>query len=283
MVNISLASIFTLPLISTMAKAPLSSPCSGMIGESDKVALGRNAGMADPAAGLIERLANWIFQPVHSAEVANDEKIGSVGRPVGPLHILQNFARSASSERRASQRAHGYPRSDRFAVEQHRHLASGGDRHELRAAQAHGARFRSFRARREHVDGITLPRRAVENGLAIRSEAGRADAAAAKSELAVKRRLERARRKNILSSEETEAAAASKSEAQKSVRRIFFAARRLVAAATTGLAEDVADAGPRSRRWIRAESIERFRRLQVGAHLRSALAAHIADLFPAPC
>jgi hypothetical protein len=89
--------------------------------------------MANPSAGLVKRLPIDI-PGGYSAEVANDQKIGAIGRPVGPLNIFENFARSAASQRGASQRAHGDPGSDGFAVEQDRHLTGRRDRHQLRAA-----------------------------------------------------------------------------------------------------------------------------------------------------
>ena len=135
--------------------------------------------MADPSAGLIERLADGKFEAVAAAHVANYREAGAVGGPVGPLHLLEDFARSASREWGAGQRAHAYPGSDGFAVEQDGHLGRGRDGHELGAAEAHGTGLGGFGARGENVDGISLPGGAVEDGLSVRGEAGGADAAAA--------------------------------------------------------------------------------------------------------
>ena len=91
---------------------------------------------------------------LHAAEVANYGEVVAVGRPVGPLHILEDFARSAAGQRRASQSAHADPGADGFAVEQDCHFRGGRNGHKLRAAEAHGARFGSFRAGGEHVVGF---------------------------------------------------------------------------------------------------------------------------------
>src|ERR1700684_2747998 len=108
-----------------------------MVGESDVVSLGRNAGMADPSAGLVERFSDGKFETVTSAHVANHSEAVAVGGPVCPLHLLEHFAWSTSGKRCTRQRAHAYPGADGFAVEQDRHFGRGRDRHELGAAEAH--------------------------------------------------------------------------------------------------------------------------------------------------
>jgi hypothetical protein len=50
-----------------------------MIGEGNEVALRRNARMADPAAGLVKRFTDRVFEPVHSAEVTNYKEIRAIG------------------------------------------------------------------------------------------------------------------------------------------------------------------------------------------------------------
>ena len=160
-----------------------------MVGEGDEVSFGRDARVANPSTGLVERFSDGILKAVAAAHVANHREAGAVGSPVGPLDLLKHFARSASGERGAGQRAHAYPGTDGFAVQQHRHFGCGRDGHELGTAEAHGARLGGLGTRGEDVDGLALPGGAVEDGLSVGSEAGGANAAAAEGELTVDRRL----------------------------------------------------------------------------------------------
>ncbi len=97
-------------------------PLHRMIDEGDHVSLGREARMPDPSAGFVERLSNRIFEAVTSAYIAHHDQAVAVRCPVGPLHLLQHFSRSASHQRSPRQRAHVDPRADGLAVEQHGHL-----------------------------------------------------------------------------------------------------------------------------------------------------------------
>src|SRR5215831_1914151 len=145
--------------------------------------------MPNPAPSLVERLADGIFKAVHAAEITHDKKARSIWRPVSPLHVFENLARSSACERSTRQSALRDPSANRFAVQQNCHLRCGRNRHQLSSAQTHGARFGSFGAGREHIHWIPLPSGAVENGLTIGCETGGPNTAAAKGELAVKRRL----------------------------------------------------------------------------------------------
>ena len=101
-------------------------------------------------------------------------------------------------QRGARQRAHIHPGSDGFAVQQDRHFRRRRYRHQLSAAQAHGARLRRFGTRGEDVDGTALPCGAVENGLPVRSKARRANAATAEGKLAIHWRRQRRGGENLL-------------------------------------------------------------------------------------
>ncbi len=81
--------------------------------------------MAQPPSRLIQNFSDRILKAGQSAELAYHGEIGSVGRPVSPLHIFQHLARSAAAERHSAQRAFIRIRIDVVAVQQNRHLSVG--------------------------------------------------------------------------------------------------------------------------------------------------------------
>ncbi len=65
----------------------------GMIHEGHEVALRGNTRITDPAAaGLVENLTNGILEPVAAADVAHHGKVISVGGPIRPFDIFENWA-----------------------------------------------------------------------------------------------------------------------------------------------------------------------------------------------
>ena len=157
--------------------------------------------MTNPASSLVERFANWKLQPVHSTEITNHQEIGSIPRPVCPLHMLEDFTWSSASQRSAGKGAHADPGADGFAVEQNRHFGAAGNCHQLRTAQAHGPRLRSLGPGGEIIERIALPRRAVQNGVSIWSESRGTNAAAAERKLPVEWRAHRYGAENQLAGE----------------------------------------------------------------------------------
>src|ERR1019366_3325178 len=53
----------------------------GMIRKCDEVAFGRDARMANPSAGLVERLSDGEFEAIAASHVANHGHAGAVGGP----------------------------------------------------------------------------------------------------------------------------------------------------------------------------------------------------------
>src|SRR5580698_6003231 len=174
-----------------------------MVDERDLISAGRKTRVSEPTAGFVQWLADGKLQPIAAAEVTHYGQAVSVGRPIGPLHLLQQLARRASYQRRSSQCAHADPGSEGLAVQQHRHLRCGRDRHKLSVAQSHRPRVGSLGARREYIKRTTLPCGAVENGLSIRCEAGRPYAASPECKLTVERRLGRRSSKKQFAYEQT--------------------------------------------------------------------------------
>ena len=74
-------------------------PAGDMIDDREKISVGREAHMADPAPRLVNHIANRKFQ-VQLSERAwtNHRQRLSVGRPVSPKHLVKHFARSASRQ-----------------------------------------------------------------------------------------------------------------------------------------------------------------------------------------
>ena len=68
----------------------------GMVGECDEIAFRRDAGMADPSSGLVERLSDGKFQAVAATHITNHGQAVAIRGPVGPLHLFQYFAGSSS-------------------------------------------------------------------------------------------------------------------------------------------------------------------------------------------
>ena len=65
----------------------------GVVEKGDLIAFGRDAGMADPAGGFIEDVADGKFKPLPARRVANNGEGFSIGGPIGPVNILGNLAR----------------------------------------------------------------------------------------------------------------------------------------------------------------------------------------------
>src|SRR6185369_17044447 len=126
--------------------------------------------MPDPAASLIEHFPWRILQAVAAAYVPDGSYIVSVRPPVCPLDLVYDLTRRTARKRRSRQRSHADPRTNRMVVQQDSHFAARRDRHELGAAHAQGAGFRTLWAGSKHFHRISLPGGAVQNGLPIRSK-----------------------------------------------------------------------------------------------------------------
>ena len=95
----------------------------GMVHEGHQVALRRNSRIADPAAaGLVEHLADGKLEPVAATHVADHGQAISVGGPICPFDIFENWPGCAARQRRSGQCAHVYPGSDGMAAQGKRHL-----------------------------------------------------------------------------------------------------------------------------------------------------------------
>ncbi len=63
--------------------------------------------------------------PAQAAELAHDGEVGSVRRPVRPLHVLEHLTRSAAAQRHSAQRSIIDVGIDVVTVQQNRHLTIG--------------------------------------------------------------------------------------------------------------------------------------------------------------
>src|SRR5271154_3101135 len=154
-----------------------------MLQERDRLAIGGDARMTDPAGTLAQDLADRIFESVLATYVANDGEVLAIGRPVGPLHPLEDVARVATVDGHPSQSA-GLgvgPGGGRFGEQSD--VAGRRDAHQLLAVTIEGTRLRALGAGDEELGGLTLPGRAVDHRLAIRGESRGADRAATEGEL----------------------------------------------------------------------------------------------------
>ncbi len=137
--------------------------------------------MADPAARLVQHLADRILEPHLAAGCPHDGEALAVRRPVGPLDLLQDVAGSRpAGDRELRQRAGAAEWSRGEAVQGHGHLARLGDREDFGAREAERPRLRALGPADEDLHGLAFPGRRVHDRLPVRSESRRKDLATAK-------------------------------------------------------------------------------------------------------
>src|SRR5260370_21916820 len=76
-----------------------------MVNESKVIAARGEAEIADPAGGLIQHLANGIFQVALAAADVNDRQGVASGSPGGVLNIVEQIAGSVGADGKLGQRA----------------------------------------------------------------------------------------------------------------------------------------------------------------------------------
>jgi hypothetical protein len=159
-----------------------------MVNEGNPFPRGRDSRVADPTARLVENLVDREFQTALAAHVPHYRETISIRRPIGPLHVVENFTRSASGQGHSRQRADVDVRPNLLAVEQHGQLSGGRNRQNLGAGQLQRTRLQAFWTGNQDFQWTALPGRAVHDTLSIGSEACHADRAPAKGDLAIRGR-----------------------------------------------------------------------------------------------
>ncbi len=183
---------FFLPPGSMTATTPESSPRAEWSRKAIAVALSGDARMRREAAGLVDDLADRILEAVARSDVAHDGEVRAVRRPVGPLDVAQDLARSAASRHaHPGERSGVEKRIDLMLLQRQRHLARARDGEDVGADHAEGPRLGALGPADEDLDRLSVPGRRVEDRLAVRSEAGGLDRSAAERELVERRRLGR--------------------------------------------------------------------------------------------
>ena len=118
-----------------------------------------------------------IFDSILAGHSADDRQVRAIRRPVGFDDVVSNFARGPAGERNSSQRAAA---AAAIAVKQHGQLRRLGDAEEFSVLDAQRAGLRSLAVGHVDFGGLTVPCRAVDDGVAVGSETGATDLAATK-------------------------------------------------------------------------------------------------------
>ena len=69
-----------------------------MVNEGKAVTSGGETKIADPAGGLIQNLANRIFDAVLASDFVHDRQRATIRIPVGVLNIVQQIAGSIGAD-----------------------------------------------------------------------------------------------------------------------------------------------------------------------------------------
>src|SRR5580704_17950741 len=159
---------------------------NSMVQKRDAVALGRNSQVADPTGGFVEHLADRVLELSKAALRSNNRKIRTVGRPVRPIHLVEDLAGCAARERHSRQGAE-LLKDSRVASKQDSHLTGRGDSHKLGPGISKGSVLGAACPRGINVDGISVPSGAEINRLAIGTKPGRVNSATAEGDLVIDR------------------------------------------------------------------------------------------------
>src|SRR5215469_7722363 len=109
-----------------------------MVEKGDHVPLGRKTRMAYPTSGLVEYFPDRILQAASAGGMTHYREGVPIGRPIGPLDILQNFAGRPADQRHPSQSSAEGVRIGLMAAEQYSHLSCGRDGHDLGIRKTQG-------------------------------------------------------------------------------------------------------------------------------------------------
>ncbi len=149
-----------------------------MVDERDRPPVRRYPHVADPAGGFEEDLPDRVLEAARVAGESHHRQSLAVGRPVGVLDVFEDFSGRAAGERHARERPGGLEAEQMPAVERERQLALRRHGEKIGAGEAEGARLGAVGSRGEDLHGPALPRRAVDDRLAVRREARTVDRAA---------------------------------------------------------------------------------------------------------
>src|SRR6266508_1260946 len=154
-----------------------------MIEKGHGVAPRGNSWMRDVTGRLVEHLSDRELESASSLRFPNDRE-GTVGTPVGPPHVLQDLPRSRSArDADPGESSRPHEGLEDAGVQREGHLSRAGDRQDLGTGDAEGTRFGRFGATHEDLDRFAVPRRCVEDRLAVRCEARRYDLAPPEGQL----------------------------------------------------------------------------------------------------
>ena len=143
-----------------------------VVEERHAPAVPRDARVRDPAARLEEDAAHRVLEPPQRPRVAHHRKALSVRGPVGLLDALEDLPRGAAAERHARERPGALPPDREPPAEGEHELAGRRDGEDVGARHAHRAGLAGVEPHGEDVDRLALPRRPVDDGLAVGGEAG---------------------------------------------------------------------------------------------------------------
>ncbi len=142
-----------------------------VVEESDPVALGRDAKVADVAARLVEDLSDRVLEAVFSFDFPDDRETRAVGGPVRLADVLDNLPRRSASQRHPRERAREESMVDPLRSREKQKLSLRRDGQQMGRGKSERPRLRVFGPDREELRNVPLEGRAVDDRLAVRSEA----------------------------------------------------------------------------------------------------------------
>src|SRR5438270_517435 len=153
-----------------------------MVNEGDDVSLWRDARVTDPAVRLIENFIGRELESLAAVYLPHDGHAGTIGRPVSPLDIFENLARSTADERDLRQRSRRQKRIAGMAAERQSHFALRRNGQNVGSGRLQFFGLRTLRPSVVKLQRLSLPGGTVDNSLAVGSKARRVHDAALESE-----------------------------------------------------------------------------------------------------
>ena len=160
-----------------------------VVQERDPGAVGREPGVADPSAGLVQDLARREFEPALAALGPHDREVLAVGRPVGVLDVLEELAGRAPGRAHARERAGARERRVEVGLEDDGHLSRRGDGGDVGARNSERPRLRAFGPADVDLGRLSVPGGGRQDRLPVGAEARAPDGALAEGELSERRGL----------------------------------------------------------------------------------------------
>ena len=138
--------------------------------------VGRDAQRLELMRRFVARSAEGRFENVAPVRGADGGEVVCVGHPVGADHLVRDFARRPAGERHARQ---GAESGEPIGMEQQRNLGRLRDRHHVRVMHPQRPRLGAASVADEDVARPSVPRRAIDDGVAVWREPRAAHFAAA--------------------------------------------------------------------------------------------------------